>query len=307
MWDLTFALDLAEGFLFLFAVVSLFICIDICRTKRRMKREVVTKDEQDEDSEHRREAKAWCEALTELGESPDMEALCSLANSQNVAENMIPFQAVFSKEEYLVLLHQFYKSKERTLKHDGYEGAFSMKTLPVAVQVKRLATYILELRKSISMIEEKEKTFGLSLDGTAKKRELEKELESSENEISKYAYLEFVSMNNGLATRNLVFHEHAAIDESELFEMVQQNIQKTKPVRRQTHTSSGTVTSPALADLNQFLNDHHLPEDVYEELQQTMNQIEQKLRDQSQEDADKEIRDKARVLKETAKQYHELK
>lgn len=274
----------------------------------------IQKAKNDEDSASKPEPKesleqatSWHEALTSLGESQDVEWLNQLAKKQNVADNAIPFQAVFSKEEYLVLLHQFYKSKERTLKHDGYEGAFSINALPVAVQVKRLATYILELRKSLAMIAEKEKTFGLSTDGTAKKRELERELKASEDEISKYAYLEFVSMKNGLATRNLVFHEHAAIDEDELFEMVQQNIQKTKPVRRQAQPSSSAVTSPALADLNQFLNENHLPEDVYEELQQTMNQIEKKLRDQSQEDADEALRNKAKVLKETAKQYHELR
>lgn len=265
----------------------------------------ITAPEQEE-FQHVKQAKLWHALLKELGKDADLDDLVSLALKHNVSGDEIPYRAIFTKEEFHVVLKQTLKERYEKLESDGYEGDFSLGNLPVAQHVKRLAAYILDLQTSLSMLEEKEQGFGLSEKAIAKKTQIKQDILASEEEIGKYAYLKFLKKQNGIISQQLSFHKFVAMEEEELLEMVDSKIGGGKPVFKSKVDKVNTPTSPALIELNDFLSENKLPDNVYGELQETIADIQKKLRDQKKKEVDEKVLTEAKVLNQTARQYHEM-
>lgn len=285
------------------SILALGIIVAMKNNVRRKEKEENAKMN---NSQHVVQAKLWHESLKELGENQDLEALIKLAHDNNVPDGKFLYKVLFSREELHVVLKQAFKERYKKLTDDGYGGQFNIDTLPVAVHVKRLAAYVLELRESLSMLEEKEKGFELSEKALEKKRQIEIEIVSSEEEISKYAYAELLRTDGTTRYENLEFYKFVAVEEEELLEMVDSKISGGKPVFKRKMDTSVTPTSPALEELNQFLSENKLPESVYKELQDTISDIQQKLLLQSRETEDENLLTEAKVLKQTARQFHDL-
>jgi len=67
-----------------------------------------------------------------------------------------------------------------------------------------------------------------------------------------------------------------------------------------------TIQSPALEELNEFLTENDLPEDVRMKVEQTIREIKETLRKEQQEKENAILNEKADVLIATAKNWHHL-
>lgn len=248
----------------------------------------------------------WHTLLKELGEHSDLDELVRIAVKSHVSDDKIPYRALFTKEEFHVVLKQTMKERYENLELDGYKGEFSLDNLSVAHHVKQLAAYILDLQTSLLMFEEKEQGFGLSEKAKVKKGQIEQDIVASKEEIEKYAYLKSLGKKNDIISEQLSFRQFVAVEEEELLEMVESKIGNGKPVFKNKVDTVNMPTSPALEELNEFLNVNILPERVCKELQDTIGDIQQKLLLQSQESQEEKLITEAKVLKQTARQYHEL-
>lgn len=252
------------------------------------------------------QAVRWHTLLKELGEHADLDELVRIADKSHVSDDEIPYRALFTKEEFHVILKQVLEERYENLESDGYEGEFTLDNLTVAGHVKRLAAYILDLQTSLLMLEEKEQAFGLSEKAKAKKKQLKQDVVDSKEEIGKFAYLKSLGKKNDIISEQLGFRQFVAVEEDELLEMVENKVGNGKPVFKNKMDAVNMLTSPALEELNEFLSENTLPESVYEELQDTIRDIQQKLFLQSQESQEENLITEAKVLKQTARQYHEL-
>ncbi|AJD93223.1 hypothetical protein JMA_39050 (plasmid) [Jeotgalibacillus malaysiensis] len=253
------------------------------------------------------QAVKWHTLLKELGEHSDLDELVRIAEESHVSDDEIPYRVLLTKEEFHVVLKQTLKERYENLELDGYEGEFTIDNLTVAVHVKRLAAYILDLQTSLLMLEEKEQAFGLSPEGTAKKNQIKQDIVESEEEIGKYAYLKSLGKKNDIISEQLSFRQFVAVEEEELLEMVDSKIGNGKPVFKNKVDTVNTPTSPALVELNKFMSENKLPDTIYNEIQDTIVDIQKKLRDQDKEKEYDKLLTEAKILEQTARKYHQIK
>ncbi|AJD93224.1 hypothetical protein JMA_39060 (plasmid) [Jeotgalibacillus malaysiensis] len=260
-----------------------------------------------DDSSVFKQAKLWQKSLSELGETREFDTLLNIAKKHDTPLDSVPFEAVFTHDEYRFVLSKFYSDLSKVT--DGFAGSFSFETLPVAVHVKNISQYALKLKDSISILEEKERVSELSLKGKEKMERLKEELTSVETEITNFTYNRVTTRDSvgRVIGKRLTFYKFAGEDEEKLLELVDQNLVGGKPEFKPHVPKADIPTSPALEELNEFLNEHTLPSDVYEELSETMKAIQQTLIGRNKEEEEETIRTKAKVLNDTAKQYHQIK
>lgn len=248
-------------------------------------------------------AEKWQEALRNLGEERDFNKLLEQAKNDDVLPHEIPFQAVLTKKEYRSLLFKLLTDEEvDNLKSDGYASGFDFDTLNSAIYAKNLTLYVDSLAESLDLLNEKANGKTLSDALEEKRRSLQKEYDESLEEL--LSIIRLRNLPNNL--REMVFSNVVLMDEDELLDVIEAKTKKGKPVAKTAGSSAEVVTSPALIELNEFLNENDLPNDVYKELQETMSQIESKLRKIKKDKEVESVRFEAQALNETAKKYHEI-
>lgn len=293
------------GVSLVFAFILFFVLSSLFSVSNR--NDVIEKDEKpvvkSEKSPKVQRAEKWQEALRNLGEERDFKKLLEQAKKDDVLPDEIPFQAVLTKKEYRSLLSKLLPGEDLdSFKSDGYASGFDFDTLNSAVYAKNLSLYIDSLAESLDLLNEKAKGKALSDTLEEKRRSLQKEYDESLEEL--LSIIRLRDLPNNL--REMVFSNVVLMNEDELLEVIEAKTKKGKPVAKTAGSSAEVVTSPALVELNEFLNEYYLPNDVYKELQETMNQIESKLRKIKKDKEVESVRSEAQALNETAKKYHEI-
>lgn len=251
------------------------------------------------------QAEQWGKTLEELGEVCERDSLQKMAEEWTFPEGTIPYGAVFTKEEYHYVLSQVYQGTPS--KGAGFKGGFSMETLPAAVHVRKLACYALELEEMLSLFVEKSKRTELSSRARVKMGEVQDELNYANSEIRKYTDVgRETSENNPCIYKRLTFCRWFGVDENEILQIVDETIRNGRQELNHSSLHKEIPTSPAVAELKQFLNTHRLPNDVYQELRNTMRDIEKKLVEEEKEKCEKELLEQAQIINKTAKKFHEI-
>lgn len=248
-------------------------------------------------------ANMWKKELKRYGLESDFDDLVMWAEKNVLDTTRIPYLAVFTNEEYLSLLKRLTGNGFKDLKSYGGGGFFEMDTLASAFHVKQLLQYSNKLNESISILEEKESVSKLSVEALLKLNDMRLELSEVEMEINRYVYLKPLSDSS----KKVTFKKFAIMEEDDLMDIVFENLKGGKPViRKSNQFDESVVTSPALLEINDFLNENKLPDDVYQELQDTMNRIKTKLLNDQRQEVEKSLRRQAEVLNTSSKDYHKI-
>lgn len=242
----------------------------------------------------------WNEKLRELGEEPDMKLLLSQAEEKWHIEGEIPFRAVMSHEEYLFMLLKL-EPGFREKNGDGFYSTFSLDTLATAIHAKKLSSYVDTLAESINLLDEKEKESPLSHKASKKREWLKVEYHQKMEEFLGVVRFEDVDANY----KRMSFYQESLIDEAELLKFIDLQVaQKSFDISDDKREDK---LSPAHTEIMEFLDNHELPEDIREKLQDTISKIESKLEKEKREvDYENLLRD-AEVLNTTSKNYHQIK
>lgn len=245
----------------------------------------------------------WKKELKKYGLESDFDDLVMWAEKNVLETTQIPYLAVFTNEEYLSLLKRLTGDRFEHLKSYGTGGFFEMDTLASAFHVKQLLQYSDKLNESISILEEKESVSKLSDEALLKLNSMRVEIWEIEMEKNRYVYLKPLSD----VSQKVTFKKFAIMEEEDLMDIVFENLKGGKPViRKANQFDESVVTSPALLEINDFLNENKLPEDVYQELQDTMNRIKTKLLNDQRQEVDESLRRQAEVLNTSSKDYHKI-
>ncbi|WP_442637757.1 hypothetical protein [Rossellomorea marisflavi] len=255
------------------------------------------------------QAKRWHEALLALGEKPDLETLERIALERKIEESEFPYEALFTFEEFVKIIDYHYPEEEGDGSdyHFWVTGAFRFNTIESAVYAKQLVAYLHKIEASLDMIGTKETIVSASASVKEKWDKLCHEAEETRHELLRVSKCE--DRPDSDWGYHLTFSKTALLPEEELMGLVDENLKGGKPVvQKLIYSKDGAypVTSPALMDLNQFLNENELPDDVYTELQKTINEIETRLKEEREADKEINIRLEAEIRTKTAKDYHQI-
>lgn len=141
---------------------------------------------------------------------------------------------------------------------------------------------------------------GLTEAGESKKLTLEKELEKRQEELKHHA--PSLSKCKG----QMKFSKVAFREESDLLDTIDKLVKEGEDALETPVNQLQMPTSLPLLELNQFLNENQLPEDVSQELQNTMRQIKEKLSDTNEAKEREKVLLDAVVLNGSAKMYHNI-
>lgn len=241
-------------------------------------------------------ARMWEQALVDLGESPDVALLKKEANYEAVPHDCITYEAVMTEKEFNRIL--YWIGGEET--ENGYSGWFDFETLPSAIQAKKLVFLIDRLSESVQLLKQKAYSSGLTEAGESKKLTLEKELEKRQEELKHHA--PSLSKCKG----QMKFSKVAFREESDLLDTIDKLVKEGEDALETPVNQLQMPTSLPLLELNQFLNENQLPEDVSQELQNTMRQIKEKLSDTNEAKEREKVLLDAVVLNGSAKMYHNI-
>lgn len=250
-------------------------------------------------SKEEEKARVWQEKLIELGENPDFSLLLKEASYEVVPKECITYEAFMTKQEFSQIL----KCLGGNPSEDGFKGWTPFESLASGIEAKKLAFLIHKLDKSISLLENKEKSSGLTAEGKKRLNTLKK------NKLKRNAELEsHVEAWNGERKTQPKFSTVAYQDETELLKKIDQLVLEGESVfiAKRDIPIVMNNTSPALIELDEFLKENRLPEKVTRELEDTMRKIQEKLIVQKQENDDELILMNAKALNQSAKTYHGL-
>ena len=250
-----------------------------------------------------KQAQLWKRELEKYGFHPSLESLKKLSSGNQVESTVIPYRTLFSQDEYYQLSLTLRERGTNRLT-ESYNGNFQIEALPVAVHVKKLVVHTKHLKDALTIIVNKERGKTLSDKEQEKKEELQKELADCKQEIK--SYCTGTTIRSGkISHLRIGFNPYVAMDEEELLTLISSTVKTEKPVFSKVPRGS-SVTSPALEEINTFLNEHTLPPETVEELRLTMKLIQQKL------SADKENLEQGSTLLEadilnlTARKFHDI-
>lgn len=241
-------------------------------------------------------ARLWEQALIDLGESPDFALLKKEASYEAVPNDCITYEAVMTEKEFTRLLH-WLGGRET---ENGYSGWFDFESLPSAIQAKKLVFLIDRLNESVQLLKEKANGSGLTEAGESKKLTLENELEKRKEELKHHA----PTLSEGKG--QMKFSKVAYLEESDLLDSIDKLVKEGEDAFKTPVKPLQMPTSLPLLELNQFLNENELPEEVSQELQDTMRQIKEKLSDTNEAKEKEKVLLNAVVLNDSAKMYHNI-
>lgn len=238
----------------------------------------------------------WMDALKKLGENPDEDLIWNEASYNGVPENYITYEAVMTRKEFRFILGILQGVESDT----SYEGYFPFDCLESAIQAKKLATYMFNIMDMVKLLDEKNKIGELSTKGQGQLKEMQEIVLQKGDELKKFASL---TQNK----EQLNFSKVAFIDEEDLLKRASDSMEEWNQFLEKKPIVVESVTSPALTDLNTFLLENKLPDDVEDELKETIKQIEDKLKDTQEDKEESDLIYNAKIAMETAKKHHEIK
>lgn len=253
----------------------------------------------------------WESELLKLGESPNRKDLEHIANQRirpetlGAFQNEIPHYAIMTKEEFLAIGDAL--RPLGGLKIDSqYYDTFELERLPAAIKAKYLASKWQVFSKTLAYLGEKN-IWNSSQEYQEEYLRVLKQKKELSEEINTLCKIEFIS-------DKLVFSRVVQYSESEMLshakEMMENPVKKVEVAPEPELVSVAeiekTIQSPALEELNDFLTEHDLPEEVRMKVEQTIREIKEALRKEQEEKETQILNEKADVLIATAKNWHQL-
>lgn len=99
-------------------------------------------------------AKEWKEMLEEQNEVRSIEELKSILRTCDYQENQIPFQVLFSKEEYQMAIAILVDREIHPFFANGITTQFPREDLEVAVRIKNYVSQIIKIEKELASLQE---------------------------------------------------------------------------------------------------------------------------------------------------------
>lgn len=220
------------------------------------------------------------------------------------SEDVVPFELIFSDEDYQSLISRIFEMEEENSRQvaNGYKKhGIPKDNVASAIYVKQLLDYIKTLQESKRLIGSEHMKNKWSEEAREKWNMLEMEEEESEGMIR--SIIRPMYLKGDLF--KLSFSNEGILSEKERLMLVDKKLEGAKP-HFSMGDSSSPVSSPALVEINEFLNKNELPQDVEKELKQTMTKIQEKLRVQTKHLEKENVIQNATLLNTAAKDFHEL-
>lgn len=304
------------GMILLLALFFLYGYLDTRFIHWRMRKEIVASEEKKKaiqeqiKAERLKQAKGWKESLDALGIHYSVEILLNMDDGRIFEECQIPLQTVFTQDEYSKLVSILLPEYVKRFDKDGYYKSVHLDELSVAVHAKELTVYVQKLEEALDVLVKKERWQTLSDKELEKKEELKSEIEQCKVEIKGYSEFQLdlnrTITKKGIVSGHVVFNPFTSFDEEKVLKLVTSIIGTGKPEMKEPVLKGTYVTSPALEELNTFLNEKVLPDEKVQELRETIREIQHKLREELERDEEEDTLLLADVLNKTSRQFHQL-
>ncbi|AJD93225.1 hypothetical protein JMA_39070 (plasmid) [Jeotgalibacillus malaysiensis] len=304
------------GMILLFTLFFVYPYLDTRFIHWRMRKEILASEEKKKaiqeqiKAERLKQAKGWKESLDALGIHHSVESLLNMGGGRIFEENQLPLQTVFTQDEYSKLVSILLPEYVKRFDKDGCYKSVHLDELSVAVHAKELTVYVQKLEEALDVLVKKERWQTLSDKELEKKEELKSEIEQCKVEIKGYSEFQLdlnrTITEKGIVSGHVVFNPFTSFDEEKVLKLVTSIIGTGKPEMKEPVLKGTHVTSPALEELNTFLNENQLPDKTTQELIETMNLIERTLRAQHERTKLNNTLLQAKVLDETARKYHQI-
>lgn len=305
------------GMILLFTLFFVYPYLDTRFIHWRMRKEILESEEKKKaiqeqiKAERLKQAKGWKESLDALGIHYSVESLLNMGGGRIFEENQLPLQTVFTQDEYSKLVSILLPEYVKRFDKDGYYKSVHLDELSVAVHAKELTVYVQKLEEALDVLVKKESWQTLSDKELEKKEELEAEIEQCKAEIKGYSEFQLdlnrTITEKGVVSGYVIFNPFASFDEKKVLDLITSIIGSGKPEMKEPVLKGTYVTSPALEELNTFLNEKTLPDEKVQELRETMREIQHKLREELERDEEEDTLLLADVLNKTSRQFHQLK
>lgn len=304
------------GMILLFALFFLYPYLDTRYIHWRMRKEILASEEKKKaiqeqiKAERLKQAKVWKECLDALGIHHSIESILNMGGGRILDDYQIPLQTVFTPDEYSKLVSVLLPEHVKLFDKDGYYESVHLDELSVAVHAKELTVYMQKLEEALDVLVKKERWQTLSDKELEKKEELKAEIEQCKVEIKGYSEfqptLNRTMTEKGFVSGHVVFNPFVSFDEEKVLKLVTLIVGAGKPELKEPFSKGTYVTSPALEELNTFLNEKVLPDEKVQELRETMREIQHKLRDELEKDEEEDTLIQADILNKTSRQFHQL-
>lgn len=295
-----------------FGLAGVIVQLAILYANRSIEREIKKNHKQVQQSIspkeqiHEEIATHWQVGLQKVGMSTSLPDLVEISKSHLSNDiDYIPFQLFFNREEYQYLLSLLRNGKRFSDEYDGYNGwGVKSDSLQPALYVKRLLNHL-------EVIKESRKLFGniQTKESWSRKTQMKwEQLIEEENKVNENI-LSLIYSNDLLDGKSFVltFTNAGLLSEDERLELVEKKLSASKKTLSQhDFNDSVSVTSPALVEIQQFINEHELPDDIKQELDETIASIKEKLTTSVKAKKNEKLAMDAKLLRDTAKNYHQL-
>jgi len=249
--------------------------------------------------------RSWREELERHNVHVSTKALeHALDTVQGKNEDNIPFELIFSGEDYQSLISRIFETEDSRNSSYGFkQSGIPKDNLATAIYVKKLLDYIKTIQESKRLIGSEYTKNKWSEEANEKWSMLDKEEEESEGIIRSIIHPRYLKEK----WFKLSFSNEAILSEKERLLLVDKKLDGAKPrFSMNPDMLSLPVSSPALVEINEFLNEHELPQDLENELKETMTKIQKKLRVQTEKLEKENVIQNANLLNTAAKDFHEL-
>lgn len=248
----------------------------------------------------------WQAEMQKAGISTSLAELVEVSKSHlSNDKNYLPFQLFFNREEYKHLLALVRNGIQFPDDRDGYMG-WGVKTdsLQPALYVKRLLNHLEAIKESRKLFGNIQKKESWSRKSLMKWEQLIQEENEVNEKILSLLYANDLSDGKSFV---LAFSNAGLLSEDERLELVEKKLSDSKKnLSRHEFNDSGSVTSPALVEIHQFINEHELPDEIQKELDETIKNIKAKLSNSVKAKENEKLAMDAKLLRDTAKNYHQL-
>lgn len=251
--------------------------------------------------------KHWHQSLQRVGKVIDEKALDNIYLCHHSRdEEQVPFEVFFTRRDFQSLLSYLYPKEVWNEDNDGYyDSGVQTDSLESAVYVEELLLYLKKIQDSKRLVGNKINKADWSSEATSKWEMLNKEEREAKANIKAILYARPMGENSDEFI--LSFSNEAMLSEEERLKLVDKNMKNAKPKKLSVLPKNEvSITSPALMELNEFLNENQLPDEVEGELKETMRQIKEKLTWEADAKDVENVLLQANVLNTTAKGFHKL-
>lgn len=251
----------------------------------------------------------WQSELKKFGIFASTESLEEISrNHLSNDKNYIPFPVLFTRKEFRYLLSLISENRKFLGERDGYHGfGVEIEMIESSLKVKHLLRHLENIEESKRLLGNVQLRDSWSNAVRTKWDELEKEQAKTEEDILMLIYPRHLEGKNLFV---LSFSDVGLLSEEERLKLIEEKMKGSDlesfelPIKEEQNVN--TVESPALNEIQAFMESHTLPDTVKKELENTVEHIKEKLKLDLESKQNEEILENARILNDAAKGYHQL-